>query len=174
MIGTVRSHGYCETVVSLDLNIVTGSDSDTPDWDELLKFIHKAFAYMEKLIDPPSSLHRMTAKNLCDKASKEILVLAYLRDTLVGCMFCRTESDCLCVGKVAVSPQHQGQGIGKKMFETAFELAKQHCLSELELETRVELTENHLTFANLGFVQTGTSAHEGYNQPTSIIMRASV
>ena len=140
----------------------------------LLKFIHSAFAYMDARIDPPSSLHRMTVKSLREKAETEMLVLGHMDQVLVGCMFCRVETGCLYVGKVAVAPNLQGQGIGKQLFQTAFELAKQHQLSELELETRVELTENHIAFAKLGFKQTGTSTHNGYNQPTSITMRAKV
>lgn len=144
------------------------------DWGVLLQFIHEAFAYMDERIDPPSSLHRMTAQSLREKAEKEILVLAKLDNVLVGCMFCRVEPNCLYVGKVAVSVAHQGQGIGKRLFQTAFELAKQRDLPELELETRVELIENQQAFGRLGFKQTGTSAHEGYDRPTSIIMRAKV
>lgn len=41
----------------------------------------------------------------------------------------------------------------------------------LELDTRIELTENHATFAALGFVKTGEDAHDGYDRPTFITMQ---
>ena len=41
----------------------------------------------------------------------------------------------------------------------------------LELETRIELTENHETFAAMGFVRTAEHAHAGYDRPTSITMK---
>jgi phosphinothricin acetyltransferase len=44
----------------------------------------------------------------------------------------------------------------------------------LELETRIELTENHATFARMGFIKTAETAHPGYERPTSIKMRATV
>ena len=91
---------------------------------------------------------------------------------MVGCMFCRREDPWLYVGKVAVEETVQGQGVGRKLFDAAFDLARQMGFDGLELETRIELVENHQAFANLGFVKVGEDAHEGYDQPTSIRMRA--
>ncbi len=58
--------------------------------------------------------------------------------------------------------------------ESAFEFARSNECSALELETRVELVENHATFAKFGFVKIGESAHEGFDAPTSIRMRANL
>ncbi|MFN7434077.1 MAG: N-acetyltransferase, partial [Betaproteobacteria bacterium] len=41
----------------------------------------------------------------------------------------------------------------------------------LELQTRIELTENHATFAALGFAKVAETAHPGYARPTSITLR---
>jgi len=89
-------------------------------------------------------------------------------------MFCRAQPDCIYVGKVAVAPELQGQGVGRKLFAKAFQLANEAGLSELELETRVELKENYIAFSKLGFKQIGTTSHLGYDRPTSIVMRAKV
>jgi MoxR-like ATPase len=44
----------------------------------------------------------------------------------------------------------------------------------VELEARIELTENHETFAALGFSRVAESAHPGFDRPTSITMRKPV
>lgn len=44
-------------------------------------------------------------------------------------------------------------------------------LRGVELQTRIELTANHATFAALGFVETGRSAHPGYVLPTTLTFR---
>jgi hypothetical protein len=44
----------------------------------------------------------------------------------------------------------------------------------LELQTRVELTENHAIFAALGFREVGRTAHPGYDRPTSVTMERPV
>lgn len=49
-----------------------------------------------------------------------------------------------------------------------------HPKAYLELETRIELLENHATFAALGFVRVTESAHPGFSRPTSITMRKPV
>jgi hypothetical protein len=44
-------------------------------------------------------------------------------------------------------------------------------LPALELQTRIELTENHALFRHLGFVQTAATAHPGYTRPTTLTFR---
>jgi hypothetical protein len=50
-------------------------------------------------------------------------------------------------------------------------LARRSGLEALELETRMELTENHSTFYAMGFVKHSEQVHPGYNRATSITMR---
>jgi len=148
-----------------------GDDTDFPF---LLALIQRAFAHMDGRIDPPSSLHRMNAHSLAAKAHTETLLLARMDGAIVGCMFCAMSQSGthLHIGKAAVSPHMQGRGVGRALFERAFMDAREQRLQGLELETRIELTENHAKFAKFGFQKVGEVAHEGYDRPTSIIMRA--
>jgi GNAT superfamily N-acetyltransferase len=93
---------------------------------------------------------------------------------LVGCVFVRPKDDALYIGKLAVRPGLHGSGIGKALVAAARTEALARGLKVLELETRIELTENHATFARMGFVKTAETAHSGYERPTSITMRATV
>lgn len=142
------------------------------DWAALHAFVHRTYAYMDARIDPPSSLHKMDSTSFEEKAKSETLIIARLEAELVGCLFCRPQDDWLYVGKVAVDGAHQGRGIGRALFVRAFDLAARMDLLGLELETRVELIENHRTFEKLGFQKIGENAHSGYDRPTSIRMRA--
>jgi hypothetical protein len=51
------------------------------------------------------------------------------------------------------------------------DLARERGKDAIELQTRIELTTNHAAFARLGFRESGRTAHEGYDRPTSITMR---
>ncbi len=144
------------------------------DWQNLHDLLHRTYAYMDTRIDPPSSLHRLTVSGLAQKAEQETLLLALLDQAVVGCMFCRSYPDWVYVGKVAVDEPFQGQGIGHKMFDHAFEMARREGAKGLELQSRIELVENHQAFGNLGFVKVSEEAHEGYDRPTSITMRAPI
>ena len=44
-------------------------------------------------------------------------------------------------------------------------------LTALTLQTRIELTETHAALAALGFAVTGSTAHPGFDRPTSLTMQ---
>ena len=144
------------------------------DWSGLLALLRSAYAYMEPRIDPPSSLLRMDAAQLAAKAREEVLILAFEGERLVGCAFARLGEDCVYVGKLAVEATIRRRGVARRIMEAAEALARTSARPFVELETRVELTENHATFAALGFAKVGESAHPGFDRPTSIRMRKPV
>ena len=150
---------------------VARADADFDDWAGLLALLHAAFAGMEGRINPPSSLHRLDAPSLASKAGEETLVLAHDADgRLVGCVFLKHETAALYVGKLAVTPEAQGRGIGRALMRAAEAEARTAGLRRLRLQTRVELTENHETFAAMGFVETARTSHAGFDRPTTVEM----
>lgn len=141
-------------------------------WDDLLSLVLQSFAYMEGVVDPPSSALSLTPASLRNKASAERAFVAMEGDSLLGCIFCRPEQpECLYVGKLAVLPDAQGRGIGRALLATAEDAARDLGLPQMRLETRIELVANHATFAAWGFSKTGEKHHKGYSRPTFIEMR---
>lgn len=145
--------------------------SDFQDWDALHALILRAFDYMSGRIDPPSSALALTPESLKRKADAETIFLSHLDEQLVGCAFLAEKQDHFYLGKLAVEPSLQGRGIGRALMTAA----ERHALAAdkpvIELQTRVELVENHRTFARLGFRETARTAHAGYDRPTSLTMR---
>ena len=140
-------------------------------WDELLGLIMRAFAPMDGVIDPPSSAHLLNPESLKDKAEREAVFLALQDGLIAGCIFALERSADFYVGKLAVEPELQGQGIGRQLMQAVEDFARSRNTSAIELQTRIELTANHATFARLGFRETARTAHQGYDRPTSITMR---
>jgi GNAT superfamily N-acetyltransferase len=126
---------------------------------------------MDARIDPPASALRLTAAALAEKAREETLLLATDGDSLIGCVFVRPQGDALYVGRLAVRADRRRAGIARRLLDAAAAHARGAGLAHLELETRIELTENHATFAALGFVKTAEHAHAGYTRPTYVTMR---
>lgn len=145
--------------------------ADFSDWPQLVGLIRDAFAYMNSRIDPPSSLNRMGIEEFKAKAGEETLIVAEDDNSIIGCAFAALRDDCVYVGKVAVARTARGKGVARALFAAAEELARNYGRNFLELQTRVELVENHATFAALGFQKVAESAHPGYSRPTSITMR---
>lgn len=150
---------------------IIGIDATFDRYGELLDLILKAFAYMDGRIDPPSSAHALTIGGLKQKASAEIGLIALDGPALVGCIFCKPEADCLYVGKLAVAAAYQRKGVGRLLLASAEDTAHDRKLPALRLQTRIELVENHTTFAAWGFVETGRTAHPGFTRPTTVEMR---
>lgn len=143
--------------------------TDPSDWDALLALIHRAFAYMDGVIDPPSSLHSLTPATIAaQSASTEVWAIGH---PPIACVFLTPRDDALYIGKLAVDPATQGQGHARTLIHLAETRARALGLPALELQTRVELTANHAIFARLGFHQTAATAHPGYDRPTSLTFR---
>jgi predicted N-acetyltransferase YhbS len=154
--------------------LVRRAAADFADWEEVRALILEAFAYMDGRIDPPSSALRLTPQSMAADAASGALLLASRGSTLAGCVFVRPKQDALYIGKLAVRPGLQGSGIGNALVAAARAEARALGLKALELQTRIELTENHAAFARMGFIKTAETAHPGYARPTSVTMRAPV
>jgi GNAT superfamily N-acetyltransferase len=159
--------------MSVDVT-VSQLPADFGGWDGLLSLIRRAFAYMDGVIEPSSSAHLLTPALLRKKAQAETIFLAFQGERLVGCVALDDRGDRLYLGKLAVEPDFQGRGISRRLLDAAEQFACAQSRQMIELQTRVELTGNHKTFARLGFVETARTAHPGYDRPTSITMRKTV
>jgi ribosomal protein S18 acetylase RimI-like enzyme len=143
--------------------------TDPALWPAILGLLRAEFAYMEGHIDPPSSLHTLTRESL--SSTTEVWVIGA---PPVACVFLTPQPHTLYVGKLAVAASHRGQGLGRSLIHLAVARARALKLPALELQTRVELVENQATFRAMGFVETGRTAHPGFDRPTSITFRRDV
>lgn len=142
-----------------------------PDYDfaAILRLIRVSFAYMEGRIDPPSSMHRLTVDDIAKSAAEnEVWVMEGDDGTLLACVFLTPKPHALYVGKLTVGRAYRGKGYGRVMIDHAAERARAMGLPVLELQSRIELTENHTKFCAMGFTQTGATAHPGFDTPTSL------
>lgn len=131
----------------------------------VLALLQDAFAFMAERIDPPSSLDRMTVADIAAKRAVEALLIAREGARIAGCAFVSDRGDHGYLGKLAVAQDQRGRGIARQLVESAAAL---HPV--LRLQTRIELVENHATFARMGFREIARTTHPGFSQPTSITM----
>ncbi len=139
------------------------------DWASLLRLITTAFAGMEGRIDPPSSIERLTVEDIARQAETgEIWVIGA---PAFACIFLTRRPGCLYLGKIAVATAQRNRGHTRALINVAERRARALGLPVLELQSRVELIENHAAFAALGFQQVALTAHEGFDRPTAITFR---
>jgi len=142
---------------------ILAHDSRVP---EVLRLIQAEFADMDGRVDPPSSMHRLTLEALVKEA--DIHEIWAMGTPIGACVILTQMAGRLYIGKLAVAKTLRGQGLARQLIRHAEARALDMGLTVLELQTRVELVENHATVHALGFEEHGRTAHEGYDRPTSI------
>lgn len=142
---------------------LTGEEDMAP----ILNLLHAAFAYMEGVIDPPSSLHRLTAEGIAQQAQEGEVWVLDEPGRIIACLFLTPAADHLYIGKLAVADEFRSQGLARQLVDHAAVRANERALTRLVLQSRVELTGNHTAFEAMGFVRSGDTAHAGYDRPTS-------
>lgn len=135
---------------------------------EVVSLIRASFAYMEGRIDPPSSMHRLTIETLVEQAKDAEVWVVEDGGRVVACVFLTPQETALYLGKLAVAATHRGRGLARLLVEKARERARDLGLGAVELQSRVELTDNHSAFTALGFTLAGETAHPGFDQSTSL------
>ena len=142
---------------------------DDAELGNLLTLMRDCFGYMEGRIDPPSSLGSVTPASLRKTAAQDEIWCIGIPP--VACMILSAKPGVLYLGKVCVAPTHQRLGLARHLINHAETRARALKLPALELQTRIELEDNHATFRALGFAEHARTAHPGYDSPTSITMR---
>lgn len=142
------------------------------DAEAVLTLIRDAFAYMEGRIDPPSSLARLDVNGVLQQSKTGEVWL--LGDRPDGVMFLTPKLHALYLGKLAVHRDRRGQGYAGLLVEHAMARAAVLGLGAVELQTRVELVENHAAFEAMGFRKSGESSHTGYDRITTVNYRRDV
>ncbi|MEZ4501515.1 MAG: GNAT family N-acetyltransferase [Dehalococcoidia bacterium] len=148
------------------------STADASILPAVLDILHLAFAAQDGRVDPPSSVARETIETLTTKLEAETLLIARDDDgTPVGCIFFkRLSEDEGYIGRLAVHPDHQRQGIAHSLIEASIEAAREAGVGRLGLDTRIELTQNHALFRRHGFEVTSEHRHPGYDRTTYLHM----
>lgn len=141
------------------------------DWPALLRLVQGAFADMQGRIDPPSSMHRLTAEAIAAQAQSGEIWVIEDAGRPVACLFLTPDPPALYLGKLATAASHRGRGLARRLVATAVARARALGLTALTLQTRIELTETHAALAALGFAVTGSTAHPGFDRPTSLTMQ---
>ncbi len=138
----------------------------------ILRLLQAEFGFMAGRIDPPSSLGALTPEAIEAQArTGEVWAIG---DPPVACVFLTAKPGALYLGKLAVAASHRRRGLARALVDLAGTRARALGLPLLELQTRVELTENHAAFRALGFAEAGRTAHPGFDRPTSITFRRAV
>lgn len=138
----------------------------------VLALIRAAFGFMEGRIDPPSSMLALSGADVTRQATEgEVWLIGRGPE---ACVFLTPKTGALYIGKLATAEAARRRGHARALMALAESRARALGLPMLELQSRVELVENHRAFKAMGFAVVGATRHPGYDRDTSLTFRRPV
>ena len=105
----------------------------------------------------------MTADYEAEIAAHRVVVIE-AAGKVSGYMVAWPEPDSYFIDNIAVDPECQGEGLGRRLIEHAAAEANRLCLHALRLYTNVMMIENLSMYAHLGFVETHRAFEQGFHR----------
>jgi ribosomal protein S18 acetylase RimI-like enzyme len=124
--------------------------------------VHAAYAvYVERIGKPPGPMLDDYRRLIADGA---VSVFEMPDGAIAAIIVLLAKADHLLLDNVAVFPDRQGQGLGRRLIAFAESEARRLCCRELRLYTHARMTENIALYARFGFEETGRRRESGYDR----------
>lgn len=110
-------------------------------------------------------MERLPAPVLRDYAGEVDQGLVWVvGDPVMGLVSLIPEADSLLIENVAVHPDAQGTGLGRRLMEFAEQDAARHGLTRVRLYTHEVMTESQAVYARLGYQELRRATEDGYRR----------
>ena len=131
---------------------------DTPAVTDL---VHSAYEkYVSRIGKPPGPMLQDYEQVL---RQHDVYVLED-GGTIVGLLVLEWHDGGLTLDNVAVHPDYQGRGLGRRLLELAEAEARRAGLSSISLYTHELMTENIALYGRIGYVETERREDDGYRR----------
>jgi GNAT superfamily N-acetyltransferase len=117
--------------------------------------------YVERIGKPPGPMLDDYAALIADGV---VSVLEDADGTIAAIIVVLPKPDHLLLDNIAVRPDRQGRGLGRRLIAFAEDEARRLGHAELRLYTHQKMTENIALYARLGFIETGRGQEAGYDR----------
>ena len=132
--------------------------------------VRRAFSTQSRPTNPPSSALHETASTIADHLTRGGGAVLESGGAMVGVVLWMEEDGALYISRLSVDPEHRRQGIARTLMDEAEREARRRGLSRMTLGVRLELEDNRRLFKSCGFEETTLQRHEGFSEPTWVMM----
>ena len=116
--------------------------------------------YVERIGKPPGPMLDDYGRLI----GEGVVSLLETDGAIAGLIVLLPKSDHLLLDNIAVHPDRQGRGLGRRLIAFAESEARRRGFVELRLYTHATMTENIALYTRLGFRQTGRGHEAGYDR----------
>ena len=125
------------------------------------RLVHDAYAkYIARIGKPPGPMLDDYARRI---AAGEVWVLTEA-DAIAGVLVLVPQPDHLLLDNIAVAPNRQGRGYGRRLLDFADAQAQHLGLSELRLYTHQKMHENLVLYRANGWTEYARASEAGYDR----------
>ena len=149
----------------LALRLATAADAVV-----IADLVRLAFSTQSVQTNPPSSALKETAATIAAHLARGGGAVLERGGVIVGAVLWEVEDGALYISRVSVDPDYRRQGIARALVGEAEREARRRGLSRVTLGVRLELEENRQLFRSCGFEDFEFRRHEGYTEPTWVLM----
>lgn len=129
--------------------------AQSADLDAVIACIDEAYAiYSDRITDMPS-----VSDGVDQEITENRVWVAVKKDNIVGCVFLVFEDKYVKLVNLAVCPDHNGMGIGRKLMDFSERETIKLGYNEMRLNTHAAMPENIQFYAHLGWHETGSSGN---------------
>jgi len=96
--------------------------------------------------------------------SRQDVYVSVLGDVVEGFIITFARHDDQFIENIAVRPQSQGAGVGKRLMEFAMSLARQNGKRYVRLYTNEKMTESLTVYLKIGFIETERRLEDGFQR----------
>ncbi|MEW6737631.1 MAG: GNAT family N-acetyltransferase [Acidobacteriota bacterium] len=145
-------------------------EATTKDAPAILAVMQAAFEEYRGKLDPPSGVHKENLESVLEKLQSSQVVLAIVEETVAGSVFYEIKDGYLHFGRLAVLPEFRRAGIGRALISYLEAKARELALPGVRLGVRIVLDQLHTYYQRLGYRVIEYRSHQGYSDPTYLIM----
>jgi len=98
------------------------------------------------------------------RIAEGVVRVLIIRDEVAGLVVLLPKADYLLLDNVAVTPERQGSGLGRRLIAFAEAEALRLGYSEIRLYTNVAMHENLAFYSKLGYQEFARVQEEGFNR----------
>jgi len=132
--------------------------------------VRLAFSWQPRPTNPPSSALKETAATITNHLGRGGGAVLESGGVIVGVVLWNEEDGAFYISRLSVHPELRRQGIARVLMDEAERQARQQGFSRMTLGVRLELEENRRFFQSCGFVDVALRSHEGFIEPTWVLM----